>query len=347
MKTVLTIITALLLGVLTGCNGAVGEKELAIVEKEPTIEEKEPVVEEKKLLTVAFQKDRTLRYSFVSSRDIEVDWGQTKSVSKRGKDTVDKSSETMEIVVAYTPIEVDPCGLTTIEATCKSVKIRRSKRPGGQAARKDAVESLVGKSFTLTIIPAGKIEDYSQLYELIKEIGKKAFRPNLKRGRIKEPDMIGDFFASQWFLWDSISSIENPAEGVSIGQSSKSKLSVPTPMVMKEARDVTYTLDEIRQSEKGRLAVIRSSYSPAESAPRSWPMPYSGRFQMSGMFGFLRGYKVLRLEGQGEELFNIDAGRTEQYNQQYQMQIKASLPFTLGANPLITIKQNLTMELLK
>jgi hypothetical protein len=76
-------------------------------------------------------------------------------------------------------------------------------------------------------------------------------------------------------------------------------------------------------------------------------MPYSGSFQMSGMFGFLRGYKVLRLEGQGEELFNIDAGRTEQYNQQYQMQIKASLPFTLGANPLITIKQNLTMRLLE
>jgi hypothetical protein len=118
-------------------------------------------------------------------------------------------------------------------------------------------------------------------------------------------------------------------------------------MVMKEARDVTYTLDEIRQSEKGRLAVIRSSYSPAESAPRSWPMPYSGRFQMSGMFGFLRGYEVLRLEGEGEELFNIDAGRTEQCNQQYQMQIKASLPFTRGANPLITIKQNLTMELLE
>ena len=347
MKTVLIIITALLLSVLAGCNGAAGEKEPAIGEKEPAIREKEPVVEEKKLLTVDFQKDRTLRYRFVSSRDIEIDWGQTKSVSERGKDRVDKSSETMEMLVAYTPLKVDPCGLTTIEATCKSVKIKRSKRPGGQAARKDAVKSLAGKSFTLTVTPTGKIEDYSQLYELMKEIGKKAFRPDLKRGRIKEPDMIGDFFATQWFLWDSISSIENPAEGVSIGQSWKSKLSVPTPMVMKEARDVTYTLDEIRQSEKGQLAVIRSSYSLAESAPRSWPMPYSGRFRMSGMFGFLRGYKVLRLEGQGEELFNIDAGRTEQYNQQYQMQLKASFPFALGANPLITIKQKLTMRLLE
>jgi len=340
LKTVTTIIiTALLLSSLAGCNGAAGEKELAI-------REKEPVVEEKKLLTVDFQKDRTLRYRFVSSRNIEVDLGQTKSVSKRGKDTADKSSETMEMVIAYTPIEVDPRGFTTIEATCKSVTVRRSKSSRGRAARKDAVQSFAGKTFTLTVNPTGKIEDYSQLEKLIKEVGKKAFRAGSKR-RIKEPDMIGDFFATQWFLWDSISSIEKPGEGVSIGQSWKSKLSVPTPMVMKEARDVSYTLDEIRQSEKGRLAVIRSSYSPAESAPRSWPMPYSGRFQMSGTFGFLRGYKVLHLEGQGEELFNIDAGRTEQYNQQYQMQLNASLPFGLDANPLITIRQNLTMELLE
>jgi hypothetical protein len=160
--------------------------------------------------------------------------------------------------------------------------------------------------------------------------------------------MIGDFIATQWFLWDSISSIEKAAKGVYVGQSWKSKLSVPTPMVTRKVRDVTYTLDEIRQTEKGQLAVIRSSYSPAESVSDNWPpMPYSGRFQMSGRFGFLRGYKLLDLQGQGEELFNIDAGRTEQYNQQYQAQLEASLPMGLGLNPRITIKQTLTMELLE
>ena len=159
--------------------------------------------------------------------------------------------------------------------------------------------------------------------------------------------MIGDFVATQWFLWDTVSSLKKPSLGAAAGQSWNSKLSVPTPMVMRKARDVTYRLDEIRPGEKGRLAVISSSYKIAESAPRDWPIPYSGTFQVAGAYGFYRNYKVLSLQGRGEELFNIDAGRTEQYYQQYQMQLSASMLLPLpGANPKITIKQNLTMNLL-
>jgi len=263
--------------------------------------------------------------------------------SRPGRRTADKSTESMEVVMAYTPIEANPYGLTTVKATCESVKVARSKGP-----RKDAVQSLGGKTFTLTVGPTGRIEDYSHLDTLLKEIGKKAFRADSGEVRTKEPDMIGDFVATQWFLWDAVSRIERPSEGVTAGQSWKSKLSVPTPMVMRKARDVTYTLSEVRPSEKGRLAVITSSYSQAESVPRGWPIPYWGTFQMAGPFGFYRNYKILDLQGQGEELFNIDAGRTEQYKQRYELQLSASLLMPLpGANPRITIDQNLTMELLK
>jgi hypothetical protein len=94
--------------------------------------------------------------------------------------------------------------------------------------------------------------------------------------------------------------------------------------------------------------VISSSYKIADSAPREWPIPYSGRFQVAGAYGFYRNYQVLSLQGKGEDLFNIDAGRTEQYKQQYQMQLSASLILPLaGVNPKITIKQNLTMNLLE
>jgi hypothetical protein len=316
LKTTLTIPTVIVLSVLAGCG--------------PTTKKEELSSEGKELLTVDFQDGQALQYKFVSSRE-------------PGKEASDKSIESMEMVVTYTPIEIDPYGLTTIKAICESVKVKRSKGP-----QKDAVEHLTGKTFTLTIGPTGKIEDYSQLDELIKEIGKKAFLPDTGRGRIKSPDMICDFVATQWFLWDSVSSVEKPSQGIGAGQSWKSKLSVPAPMVMRKARDVTYRLDETRQSEKGRLAVITSSYSPADSAPHSWPIPYSGRFQMAGTFGFLSGYKLLDLRGQGEELFNIDAGRVEQYNQQYQMQLKASMPLPLSdVDPMITIKQNLTMKLLE
>jgi hypothetical protein len=319
LKAALTVLTFAFLSVFTGCEAG-----------------------GRRLLTVDFQPGQTLRYKFMSSRDIEVDWSFAQDDAKKARSKVDKSHESMEMVVAYTPVEVGRYGLTTIKATCESVKVRRKQR----RSTKDAVESLSGKSFIITVSPTGKIEDYSQLDELIREIGKKAFRTGGREGRIKNPDMIGDFVATQWFLWDVIASIEKPLDGVSVGRSWTSKLSVPTPMVSRLARDVTYTLDEIRQSEKGQLAVIKSSYSLAKSAPKSWPIPYAGRFRMSGTFGFLTRYKYLNLQGGGQELFNIDSGRTEQYNQQYQLNIEASAPFSLGAGPRIKIKQNLTMQLL-
>lgn len=343
MKTVLTIFTAVVLSILAGCNGAAEKTEIVKVDIEPLKEGKE-------LLTVDFNEGQILRYRFVSSRDIEVDWDPKKSKTRPGQSSIDKSSESMDMVVVYTPINIDPYGLTTIKATIESVRATRSRGKSGRATGRDAVESLRGKTFTLTVNPAGKVEDKSKLNELIKQLGEKAFRASSRMGRIKEPDLIADFIGTQWFLWDSVSSIEKPIEGVSVGQSWKSKLSVPTPMVMRKARDVTYKLDEIRPSGKGRLAVISSTYSLADSVPRGWPIPYTGSFNMSGTFGFFRGYDILYLKGQGEELFDIDAGRIKQYNQYYRIQMDAALPGppgVLGASPRITIRQTITMQLLK
>lgn len=336
MKTALTILTVAALCILAGCDGAA---------RKPA-QEPDTLKEGKELLTVDFKEGRSLQYRFVSSRDITLDWDPTKKSTKPGQDSVDKSSESMEMVVTYTPTGVDPYGLTTIKATCESVKVTRSKSPTGRATPRDAVENLRGKTFTIKVNATGKMVDSSQLDELIRQIGEKAFRAGTKSGRIKEPDMIADFVSTQWFLWDSISSIEKPTEGVNAGQKWNSKLSVPTPMVMRKARDVTYMLDEFRPSEKGRLAVILSSYSLSESVPSGWPIPYTGSFRMSGTFGFFRGYNNLSLKGDGEELFNIDAGRIERYNQQYQMQMDAVLPMPMGVNPRVTIKQRLTMQLL-
>lgn len=321
MKTARVIIIFGVLSVLTGCE-SIGVK--------------------KELLTIDWQDNESLKYKFTSSRETIIDWDPTGRLTKSKQNVPDKTTESMEIVMEYNPIKIDPYGLTTIEATCKSVKVTRSK-----SSQKDAVEFLAGKTFTFTVKPTGKIEDSSSLDQLLKEIGTKAFSTNARGDRIKEPDMIGDFVATQWFLWDSVASLKNPIKGVTSGQSWNSKLSVPTPMVMRQARDVTYRLDEIRQGEKGRLAVISSSYQKSQSAPRSWPIPYSGRFQMKGAFGFLGRYKLLDLEGQGEEIFNIDTGRTEQYNQQYQMHLESSIPMGISVKPKITINQKLTMELLE
>ncbi len=304
---------------------------------------------EKTLLTVEFKTDQTLRYEFTSRRNIDVDWGiepKTKGCCGGSEDRsrFTRNFERMIMVVAYRPVEVDSYGLTTIEATCESVEVERRSRANRSGATDDAVKSLVGKTFRFTVTPSGRIEDYSQLDELVRRTGEKAFRSGAGKGRIKEPDMIADFVSSQWFLWDSISSIKDTTEGVRVGQSWKSKLSVPTPMVMREARDVTYTFAGIRRGKRGQLAVIRSSYNLAESVPAGWPVPYHGRFKVSGMFGFLTNYKILELKGDGDEIFNIDTGQIVKYTQKYKMKIDASLRFPLGPKPVITIDQSLVMK---
>jgi len=330
LKTILTVWTVLFLAFLTGCSVGPSKKGVFV--------------------SVDFQKGQTLLYKFVSNREIMLDWDPTKSAANADKKTVTKSSEAMEMVVAYEPVAIDPYGLTTVKAICKSIHVKRSPTSSKHQRQKDAVETLVGKSFTFSIDPTGKVADYSGLKKLIQETGEKAFRPPGKRGRIKDPDMIGDFIATQWFLWDAISSIENPTEGLSIGQFWKSQLSVPNPMMLRRTRNVTYTLKDIRKTENGRIAVIACSYSPGGREPKDWPFPYSGRFQVSGLFGFLgtfiKSYNILELKGQGEELFNLDTGRLEKCVQDYQVKIEAATPSPLGTKPQITIKQKLTTQLL-
>lgn len=319
------------------------------------VEEKSPSkVGDENLLTVDFSEGQTLRYKFVSSRTATITYDSTKKKRKyraAGSQT-SRSSESLEMVIAYTPVETDAYGLTKIEAVCESVKVKRGKGRRSRRGRKsDAVESIAGKTFTFTVESMGKMADSSELDQLIRQAGEKAFRPRGARGRIKEPDMVGDFIASQWFLWDSIASIEiaSAIEGVKPGEQWKSQLWIPTPMIMRKARDVIYTLEKFEETEKGRIAVISSSYSLSDSVPKDWPKPYSaGRFRMSGPFGFYRNYKILELQGKGEQLFNIELGRIEECRQHYKIEMQASMMIPLGGmEPHITIEQDLTMQLLE
>jgi hypothetical protein len=296
-------------------------------------------------LTVDFEQGRTLRYRFVSRRGVMLDWDPNATATKN---RVQEHAEHMEMIVRYTPVEVDPYGVSTVRATVESVRAVRSGGPTGRTQGVDAVESAKGKSFVIKVDPRGRIVDAAELRTLIQEMGEKAFREGAGGARTKDPDMIGDFVAGVWFLWDSVATIPAPAEGLAVGQTWSSQLSTPTPMVMRQARDVTYRFNGIRSGPRGAAGVIESTYKPADAAPADWPVPYSGRFRMSGTFGFLGPYKVLALEGAGEELFNIEAGRVEQRQQKYTMQVKAALPpMGIQASPQIAIEQTLIVELLE
>jgi hypothetical protein len=163
--------------------------------------------------------------------------------------------------------------------------------------------------------------------------------------------MVRDFIATQWFLWDPISTIENPADGVSEGQTWHSQLSVPLPMLVRTARDVTYNLQEIRENEQSKSAVIKSTYSLGELIPDKWLFPYKGQFMMSGQFGFFSRYTVLSLEGTGQMIFDIDAGRIESHTQNYNVEIETFFPMPLGdgevQNPKIKIRQRISTQYLE
>ena len=300
----------------------------------------------RELLVVDFKPDTTLRYKLTSYRDITL---ELKSADPRMKDKnkPQTMSEKLELVIAYNPVEVDPFGITTIEGKCESAKVTR-KTFTSRAAQKDAVEQLAGRTFTIQLSPTGKIADYSSLTELVRELGAKAFATNTAgKQKVKNPDMIYDFIAMQWYLWDSVATIKKPLKGVAKGKSWKTSQLVPLPIPMIAVRETIYTFDEVTETPDGRKAVINSTYTLGDEKLANWPKPYTGRFAMKGMFGFLRNYKYQSLVGQGKQIFNIDAGVVESDQQQYKMTIGASFMLPLGDSvPIVTIDQTISVELL-
>jgi hypothetical protein len=306
------------------------------------------------LLTVDFKPDVPLKYKFVCERQIALNLDPSGRYIRGGKNTdkgrTQNMAEKLEMEIVYKPLEVDPYGYSIIEANCLSVKVTRSLAGGRSWSTPDAVESLASRSFTLKITPAGKIADYSSLEALIKELGQKAFGGggDTKRGKIKDPDMIMDFVATQWHIWDSVSSVKKPLKGLKKDYKWNSKLLAPMPFVSKIGRDVKYKLSGVIESNDISYAEITSDYSLSKSPP-DIPMPYSGSFQMRGTFGFLQGYKVLSLEGTGRQLYDIKKGLIKSDTQRYKTRVSASI-FGLGGdelNPNIEIDQTITMTLVE
>lgn len=327
LNRILIISIVFLLSIITGC----GNKNIL----KSSVQKGEP-------LTINFQEGNTLRYRFLSERETIVDRNHQNNIVENSGSALNRTTEKLDLIMLYTPLEIGPSGLTTIEVKCIEAKVSRSF-----GSPKDAVEYFEGKTYNITVDSSGGIHDYSELDELIKRAGQKAFSSGTGANRIKEPDMISDFIATQWFLWDSIASIPNASQGTETGQSWTSKLLVPTPMVSRLARKVTYKLDEIRTDDNRIIAVINSIYNKSDSVPKDWPIPYTGSFQMRGTFGLLGGYKLLDLAGQGRELFNIDLGQIEEYNQQYNLLIEASVPSGINVKPVISVKQTISMKLIE
>ncbi len=284
-----------------------------------------------------FTQGETLRYLFKSQRSVQVQW-DAKAMAEGDQNAARTMTEALTLRMAFEPVEVTD-QKTVLQATCQSAVVRRSSFTGRRPTGRDAVERMAGRSFTLVLDAKGRVTDANELDALLKALGTHAFR-QVGGQRIKDPEMISDVIASQWFLWDAVTSVD--PNGVKPGDAWQSRLSVPTPMVLRKARDVTYTLADVNDTV-ARIDMV-CALSP-DKAPRSWPIPYAGTFQASGTFGFLRGFKVLSLEGRGTEQFDLAQGRSLGYEQTYHMELQGMIPFSMRVMPRVLIDQTLSMTL--
>lgn len=295
-------------------------------------------------LLVSFEEDVPITYKMVSERNTEFDI-TTDDPTKKSRPTT--SSEKLELVMVYTPIDVDPFGLSTIKVECKSAKVTRTQSSGQRDIR-DAMETLPGKSFTLKLSPTGNLEDTSDLERIAAELGKASFTSSKDARRIKNPDMIGDFLALQQYLWAAGSTIPNQLK-LKPGDTWQAQQSIPWPLPMypPPARTSTYTLDAIAAEEgQPRKAVISSTYAMSETPLEEYIRPYEeGRFQMRGIFGFLRNFQFKHLEGSGKQLFNLDDGLVESDHQEYLMNVDATFMLPLGNSvPVLTVNQTIDIK---
>lgn len=294
-------------------------------------------------LLVSFEKDVPITYRMVSERETEIDL-TTDDPAKKSRPQ--KTTEKLELVMVYTPVEVDPFGLTTLNAKCLSAKATRST-VSTQKSSRDAIENLAGKSFTLKITPTGKIADVSDLARVAAELGKASFSEGRSSMRIKNPDMINDFLAIQRYLWDASATLKNP-EKLKVGTHWQAKQPIPWPVPIypPPTRTTTYTLDSIQTEDDIRKAAISSTYAISEERLEEYIRPYEeGKFQMRGLFGFLRGFQFKHIEGTGTQIFNLDGGFIESDHQHYLMNVDARFMLPLGNSlPVLTVEQTISIE---
>ena len=302
-------------------------------------------------LNVDFPDNQTLTYKFTTHREVNLSLDGSGSGGKEQKTT-----EGLEMVIAYTPIETDIYGNITVEAVCESIKINRQTLTSRPGTGSDPVANVKGESWRFTVNSFGEIKDYSGMEAVVKSLGDKAITESGKR-RIKDPDLIWDFVATQWFMWDALSSNKNLYSGVAPGQSWSSALLLPFGVRIPAERSVEYSVDD-DYVEGSSIVSINSRYDfrgyenidgklTFRSILKNMPQPYEGSFQTRGMFGFLRDYKAERLSGEGLARYDIERGVLLSDSQRYEVDMTAAFMFPLGdTSPVLNVVQTIDIELI-
>ncbi len=267
---------------------------------------------------------------------------------KPQRDQTHTVNESLELVMEYRAVESNPFGISVIEGKCVSAKVQRDSLRGTQPTKNaDVAESLTGRSFRFSISPTGRIEDYADLEKLVKELGAKSFIDGAKAPtRVKDPDMLTDFIAMQWYLWDCSAAVKNPTSGVRAGKDWKAIQLLPLPVPIPVARETTYRLAENQDPADLTKAVIASTYAISDKEIPYWPTPYEGVFNLKGsLFAVMRNYRFNTIEGTGTAVMNLEKGVLESDQQQWKVGITAEFLLPLGNSlPQIIVDQKLDIQ---
>lgn len=302
-----------------------------------------PRVSPENLLLVSFHEGEPITYQMTAERETEIDLTTNAAASNSSPQF---QSEKLDLLMVYTPVDVNPFGVTTVEVMCQKAIVSRTGFSGNQNTA-DAVQNLATRSFVLKLSPTGEITDAGDFERMVQELGKLAFVSGDNSGTaIKNPDMISDFLALQQMVWSPIASIPNQRK-LDIGDTWQQQeiIAWPLPMYPPPSRITTYTLDSFTE-ETPRKATITSSFEISQSPIENYIRPYENqRFQMRGLYGFLRNYNFNDIEGSGLAVFNMDDGIMESVRQDYVMNVTATFMLPLGDSlPVLKVKETFSIQ---
>ncbi len=296
------------------------------------------------VLLVDFPTDAPVRYTMSTQRKVEIRLTGDKP-ERTQSHTV---NESLELTMEYRAVESNPFGLSTIEGKCVSAKVNRDSIRGTSAGKtRDVAEDLAGKTFRFTVTPTGRIEDYSELNKLVKELAAASFIEGVKAPTaVKDPDMLIDFIAMQWYLWDSSAAVKNPTAGVRPDKEWKAVQLLMSPLPLPIGRETTYRLAEVQDQENPKKAIIASTFALTDKEIPNWPTPYEGKFNLKGsLFAVMRNYRFNTLQGSGTTVINLDQGLLESDEQKWKVEIAAEFLLPLGNSlPQITVDQQVSIR---
>ena len=322
MRRIVLILVTVAVGLLVGCQPGPGRSD-------------------DDLIVIEFRPDEPLTYRLTSRRDILIELMDGQGNPQPGQSH--KMSERLDVVMTYTATEVDPVGLTTLQAHCDSAKVTRQGFRTSGPEPKDLAEKLAGQTFTFQVSPSGKPADTGAMDAALNTFIESVFAN--RSGpvkRIKDPEMVVDFLALQYHLWDSVATMEDPLGGARVGKQWTCEQLTPLPFPLPFMRSTTYTLRELDSA--GRKAVIESTFALSNKEPDYWLPTYKEPFNLRGsLFAILRNYRSRSIDGQGQVVFDVDEGTLESEVQTYKTVLDASFMLPLGnTRPVVTIDQELS-----